>query len=281
LPSTKSSRLLLLLTAAIWGFAFVAQRAGMDHLGPMAFNTIRFGLGALVLFPVFRKHISLSYLPQAILAGAILFAGASLQQWGVVFTTAGKAGFITGLYIVFVPVLGLFTGHREGKTLWTGILLSLAGLWLLSFSQGFRSVNPGDILVLAGAVMWAVHVRLIGQYADRYHPGGFAVAQFTTVTVLSAAAAFILKESWSGTTAAWLPLAYSGLLSVGIAFTIQIFAQKNVRPAPAAIIMSLEAVFAAIGGSMVLGESLTPTELSGAALMFAGMIVAQIPARHR
>ncbi|MCD6588045.1 MAG: DMT family transporter [Candidatus Fermentibacteraceae bacterium] len=281
MPSTKSSRLLLLVTAAIWGFAFVAQRAGMTHLGPMAFNTIRFGMGALVLFPVFKKYISRSYLSQAVLAGSILFAGASLQQWGVVYTTAGKAGFITGLYIVFVPVLGLVTGHREGKTLWAGIVLSLAGLWLLSFSQGFKSVNPGDLLVLGGAVMWAIHVRLIGRYAGRYHPGGFAVVQFTTVTVLSAATTLFVKESWSGIPAAWLPLAYSGVLSVGIAFTIQIFAQKNVRPAPAAIIMSLEAVFAAIGGSIVLKESLTATELSGAALMFAGMIVAQIPARHR
>ena len=281
MPSTSSSRSLLLLTAAIWGFAFVAQRAGMAHLGPMVFNTIRFGLGSLVLYPLFRKHINRSYLPQAVLAGSILFAGAALQQWGVVYTTAGKAGFITGLYIVFVPVLGLATGHREGKKLWAGVVLALAGLWLLSFSRGFHSVNPGDLLVLAGAVMWAIHVRLIGRYANKYHPGGFAVVQFTTVTVLSAAAAFILKESWNGTAAAWLPLAYSGFLSVGIAFTIQVFAQKNVKPAPAAIIMSLEAVFAAIGGSVVLKETLTATELSGTALMFAGMIVAQLPGSSR
>jgi drug/metabolite transporter (DMT)-like permease len=247
----------------------------------MVFNTIRFGLGSLVLYPVFRKHINLSYLPQALLAGTVLFAGAALQQWGVVYTTAGKAGFITGLYIVFVPVLGLVTGHCEGRKLWTGIVLSLAGLWLLSFSQGFKSVNPGDLLVLAGAVMWAVHVRLIGRYAYRYHPGGFAVVQFTAVTVLSATTALLLSESWSGTTDAWLPLAYSGILSAGIAFTIQIFAQKNVKPAPAAMIMSLEAVFAAISGSIVLKESLTATELSGAALMFAGMVVAQLPGGNR
>jgi len=281
LSSTRTARFLLLVTAAIWGLAFVAQRAGMDHLGPMVFNTIRFGLGTLVLYPIFKEYISRSYIKQAILAGSILFAGAALQQWGIVYTTAGKAGFITGLYIVFVPVLGLISGHREGKKLWVGILLSLTGLWQLSFSQGFTSVNPGDLLVLAGAAMWALHVRLIGRYAKKYHPGGFAVVQFTTVTILSAIAALILRESWGGITSVWLPLAYSGFLSVGIAFTIQIFAQKQVKPAPAAMIMSLEAVFAALGGCIVLGESLTTPELTGAALMFTGMIIAQLPARKR
>lgn len=279
--STRSARFLLFLTAAIWGFAFVAQRAGMDHMGPMVFNTIRFGLGSIILYPIFRKHLNRQFLKQAVFAGSILFAGAALQQWGVVYTTAGKAGFITGLYIVFVPLLGLFTRHKEGKKLWAGILLSLAGLWFLSFSQGFRSVNPGDVLVLAGAVMWALHVRLIGRYAQRYHAGGFAVVQFSTVAILSAVAALILRESWGGIKEGWLPLAYSGFLSVGIAFTIQIFAQKKVKPAPAAMIMSLEAVFAAIGGCFILRETLTPPELAGAALMFAGMIIAQLPNKKR
>ncbi len=281
MSSSRSARFLLLVTAAIWGFAFVAQRAGMDHMGPMVFNTIRFGLGSVILYPIFRKHINRKYLKQAVFAGSILFAGAALQQWGVVYTTASKAGFITGLYIVFVPILGLLTGYREGRKLWAGIALSLAGLWLLSLSQGLKSVNPGDILVLAGAVMWGIHVRLIGRYAERYHAGGFAVVQFSTVTILSAVAALILRESWEGITGGWLPLAYSGFLSVGIAFTIQIFAQKKVKPAPAAMIMSLEAVFAAIGGCFILKETLTPPELTGAALMFAGMIVAQLPAKKK
>lgn len=279
--SSRSARFLLLVTAAIWGFAFVAQRAGMNHMGPMVFNTIRFGLGSIILYLIFRKHLNRNYLKQAVFAGSILFAGAALQQWGVVYTTAGKAGFITGLYIVFVPLLGLLTGYREGRNLWTGIALSLTGLWLLSFSQGLRSVNPGDILVLAGAVMWALHVRLIGRYAQRYHAGGFAVVQFSTVTILSAITALLLSESWHGITTGWLPLAYSGFLSVGIAFTVQIFAQKKVKPAPAAMIMSLEAVFAAVGGCFILKEILTSSELAGAALMFAGMIIAQLPDRKK
>jgi len=268
---------MLLVTAVIWGLAFTAQRAGMDHLGPMTFNGIRFGLGTLVLFPLFRRHISRRYLGQAALAGTVLFAGAALQQWGIVYTSAGKAGFITGLYIVFVPVIGFFLGHKEGRRIWAGVLLSLAGLWFLSFSGGLGDVNPGDLLVLGGALMWAVHVRLIGRYAERYHPGGFAVLQFLMVTLLSLSAAAILGESPSELFSAWLPLGYSGILSVGVAFTIQIFAQKDVKPAPAALIMSLEAVFAALGGWLILGENLTGLELSGAFLMFAGMAVSQIP----
>lgn len=279
MPKTSTARFMLLITALIWGFAFTAQRAGMDHLGPMTFNAVRFGLGTIILLPLFGRQIKTHYLGQAVLAGTVLFAGAALQQWGLVYTSAGKAGFITGLYVVFVPVLGFFLGHREGKSVWTGVLLSLTGLWLLSFSRGFTDVNPGDILVLLGALLWAVHVRLIGRYAEKFHPGGFAVAQFATVTLLSLAASFILGESQSGITDAWLPLAYSGILSVGMAFTIQIFAQKHVKPAPAAMIMSLEAVFAALGGWLLLGEMLTGIELIGAALMFTGMLAAQIPAK--
>ncbi len=280
MPGRNASRVLLVVTAVIWGLAFTAQRAGMDHLGPMTFNALRFALGTLVLIPLFGRFISKSFLLQAVFAGSILFAGAALQQWGIVYTSAGKAGFITGLYIVFVPLLGLLTRHREGKRMWTGIVLATAGLWFLSFSDGIGDVNPGDLLVLAGAFMWAVHVRLIGKYAKEHHPGGFAVVQFGTVTLLSLIASVVLKESWAGTRAAWLPLAYSGVLSVGVAFTIQIFAQKKVEPAPAALIMSLEAVFAALGGWLVLGERLSAVELTGAALMFAGMLVSQIPVKE-
>jgi drug/metabolite transporter (DMT)-like permease len=274
-----SSVVLLMVTAVIWGFAFTAQRAGMDHLGPLAFNGIRFALGTLVLLPVFRRHISIRLVPGAVAAGTVLFAGAALQQWGIVYTTAGKAGFITGLYMVFVPLLGVVTGHRENRFVWAGVCLSLAGLWLLSFYRGFQGVNPGDLLVLAGAFMWAVHVRLIGKYAAVFHPGGFAAAQFAWVAALSLAGALILGEGFSGAPAAWLPLAYSGVLSVGVAFTIQVFAQKDVKPAPAALIMSLEAAFAALGGWLFLGETMASREAAGALLMFIGMGVSQIRRR--
>ncbi len=281
MPGKNSSRFLLLITAVIWGLAFTAQRAGMKHLGPMAFNSLRFALGTLVLTPLFIKRVKKKFIRKGILAGTVLFTGAALQQWGIVYTTASKAGFITGLYILFVPLFGLFTGHKEGRKLWTGIALALPGLWLLSFSEGFERINPGDMLVLAGAFAWAIHVRLIGRYAGEYHPGGFAVVQFSTVALISGAAAILSGESWAGTPRAWLPLAYSGFLSVGIAFTIQIFAQRNVKPASAALIMSLEAAFAALGGWLVLGESMTGCELSGAALMFAGITVSQISSGHK
>ncbi len=276
MPKKGTARFLLLITAVIWGFAFTAQRAGMEHLGPMTFNGIRFALGTLVLIPLFAGKISRYFVLRALLAGSVLFAGAALQQWGIVYTTAGKAGFITGLYMVFVPLLGFITGQNENRYVWTGVVLSLAGLWLLSFYRGFAEVNPGDLLVLAGAFMWAVHVRLIGKYASTCHPGGFAVVQFGTVAILSFLAALILGEKTNGVAAAWLPLAYSGILSVGAAFTIQIFAQRDVKPAPAALIMSLEAAFAAIGGWLLLGEGMIPRELLGALLMFSGMAVSQI-----
>lgn len=277
MPKRGMARAMLLVTSVIWGFAFTAQRAGMDHMGPMMFNCIRFALGTLVLAPFFAGKISMTFIPRAILAGSVLFAGAALQQWGIVHTTAGKAGFITGLYMVFVPMLGFITGANENRYVWSGVALSLAGLWLLSFYRGFGSVNPGDILVLAGAFMWAVHVRLIGRFAPMFHPGGFAVVQFGWVAILSLAAAVATGEGTTGIPEAWLPLAYSGILSVGVAFTIQIFAQRDVKPAPAALIMSLEAAFAALGGWLLLGETMIPRELLGALLMFAGMAVSQLP----
>jgi len=252
----------------------------MDHLGPLTFNGIRFALGTLVLIPLFHGRVTRSIIPKAILAGSILFAGAALQQWGIVYTTAGKAGFITGLYMVFVPLLGFITGNNENRYVWSGVVLSLAGLWLLSFYKGFTEVNPGDLLVLAGAFMWAIHVRLIGRFAPSCDPGGFAVVQFGTVAMISFISAMILGENTSGVMGAWLPLVYSGVLSVGAAFTIQIFAQRDVKPAPAALIMSLEAAFAALGGWLILGEGMAHRELLGAFLMFAGMAVSQIRSKE-
>lgn len=272
----NASRFLLLITALIWGFAFTAQRAGMDSMGPMAFNGVRFLLGTMVLVPLFARHISLQHLGAGLLAGSVLFCGAALQQWGIVYTTAGKAGFITGLYMVFVPLLGFVRGHRESRFVWAGVMLSMGGLWLLSFSGGIREVNPGDMMVLGGAFMWAVHVRLIGKLAGELHPGGLAVVQFAVVAFLSLSAAAVLGEGFSGAGPAWLPLLYSGVLSVGGAFTIQVFAQRHVRPAPAAIIMSLEAAFAALGGWLILGEHLSIREVSGAFLMFSGMLLSQV-----
>ncbi|MFO7626816.1 MAG: DMT family transporter [Candidatus Fermentibacteraceae bacterium] len=268
------ARLHLLLTAAVWGMAFTAQRAGMEHMGPLLFNGIRFLLGALVLVPFFSSRVTKAMILPAIAAGTVLFAGASLQQWGMVHTTASRAGFITGLYIVFVPLLGAFSGEREPLTAWVGFALALVGLFLLSFKEGFDSANPGDVLVLLGAFAWAFHVRLIGRLAQKLDPGGLALCQFTVCGVISLLIATFIGEPVRGVQNAVIPLAYSGFLSVGLAFTLQVFAQKRVRPSEAGALMALEAVFAALGGWLILHESLSPVELSGCLLMLLGTLLA-------
>lgn len=277
-PSEGRARLFLLLAAAVWGMAFTAQRAGMQYMGPLAFNGIRFILGAVVLLPFFGLKVERAMILPAIAAGSVLFAGASLQQWGMVHTTASRAGFITGLYIVFVPLLGAFSGDREPVSAWAGFALAVTGLFLLSFSGGFDALNPGDLLVLLGAVAWAFHVRLIGRLASRFHPGGLALCQFTVCGLLSLLFAFGMGEPLYGAKNALILLAYSGFLSVGLAFTLQVFAQKRVRSSEAGAIMALEAVFAALGGWFILGESLSVLELTGCLLMFGGTLLASVGA---
>jgi len=293
---------LLLLTAAIWGFAFVAQRAGMEHVGPFIFNGIRFALGALVLLPVIAlRHrrssptaTSTSGAPgvaaptprghawparAGLIAGLILFAGATLQQSGLVFTTAGKAGFITGLYVVIVPVLGLFWRQRASLQGWIGAVIAVAGLYLLSVGARF-TIDPGDALVLAGAFAWAAHVLVIAHFIAGVDSLQLAALQFGVCSILSlAASAFFEQTSLPGLRAAAVPLLYSGFLSVGIAYTLQVVAQRHARPTHAAIILSLEAVFGAIGGTWLLGESLSLRELTGCALMLAAVVVSQLGRR--
>ncbi len=272
--NSLTAYLLLVLTAAVWGMAFTAQRAGMEHMGPLAFNGVRFLLGTLVLIPFFAARVKRGVLLPAVAAGAVLFAGASLQQWGMVHTTASRAGFITGLYIVFVPLFGAVSGEREPAAAWAGFAMALFGLYLLSFRNGFEEANPGDVLVLLGALAWAFHVRLIGRLATRHHPGGLALCQFAVCGLLSVAAAAVAGESFLGARSAVIPLAYSGFLSVGLAFTLQVFAQKRVRASKAGAIMALEAVFAAIGGWLILGEGLSVAELLGCLLMLTGTLLA-------
>ncbi len=283
-------RMLLLLTSAIWGFAFVAQRAGMAHVGPFTFNSIRFLLGALTLVPFLRIHrlSAGSATPPwsgrrvavaSVISGTVLFAGASLQQAGIVYTTAGKAGFITGLYVIMVPLLGLLWRHRPGPFTWTGAGLAVVGLYLLSIQEGL-SMARGDLLVLLGAVCWAVHVLIVGQYARAVGPLRLAFLQFLVCGLLSFLVALLIEPvSRSGIQDAAGPLLYGGFLSVGTAFTLQVIAQKHVPPSHAAIIMSLETVFAALGGWLLLHEMLSPRSLAGCALMLIGIVVSQIDPR--
>ncbi|MFZ1201044.1 MAG: DMT family transporter [Desulfobacterales bacterium] len=285
-PTLKSD-VLLLLTATIWGFAFVAQRVGMDFVGPFAFNGIRFALGSLVLVPFILKHGRGSVQPPAdrrpvnilwggFLAGLLLFTGASLQQVGLVYTTAGNAGFITGLYVVIVPVLGLFIRQRPNAGTWIGVLLAAVGLYLLSITDRF-SIAFGDLLVLIGAFFWAGHVLLIGWLAPRTDSLKLAFTQFAVCSALSLLTSAVVETTTvAGIWRAALPVLYGGVLSVGVAYTLQVVAQRHAHPAHAAILLSLEAVFAAIGGWIVLGERLTARGLLGCTLMLSGMLLSQL-----
>lgn len=281
----RNANLLLLLAAAIWGFSFVAQRVGMRHLGPLTFNGVRFALGAAVLVPLLIRSRTSSpvgekpsrsfRLKSGLGVGLILFLGASLQQYGVIYTTAGKAGFITGLYVVFVPLLGLMMGMKTGRLAWAGAFVAAVGLYLLS-ARGIVGIDPGDGLVLLSAIFFAAHVLVIGRLTNRIDPIQLAVMQFTVVSVLSLIGAAIFETiETDALKAAAVPILYAGLLSVGVAYTLQVIAQRRARPAHAALILSLEAVFAALGGWLVLSEGLSVKGMVGCGLMLAGILLAQ------
>ncbi|MFH1277985.1 MAG: DMT family transporter [Candidatus Eisenbacteria bacterium] len=271
---------LLLLASAIWGFAFVAQRAGMAHVGPFTFNGVRFALGALVLLPFWKRSGPVRARPiliSGIAAGTVLFLGASLQQIGIVTTTAGKAGFITGLYVVIVPLLGYLSGMRPGAAVWSGAILALTGLYLLSVTGPIR-LAPGDGWVLGSAFFFALHVLLIGRLSGgaRLPAIPLAAVQFATVSLLSVGAAIVTETpEAAGIRAAAIPILYGGLLSVGVAYTLQVAGQRHAAPGPAAIILSLEAVFAVLGGRLLLGETISGRGLAGCALMLAGIVCAE------
>lgn len=282
---------LLLLTAAIWGFAFVAQALGNTHMGPFTFNAIRFMLGAAALTPLWlwqrKQKESLPLIPDKqhflpiLLTGLVLFAGASCQQIGLLGTTAGKGGFITGLYVVLVPLLALTWGGKTHPANWLGALLATAGLYLLSVKRGL-TISPYDLILLAGAFIWAGHVHLIDRFAERVGAIRLSILQFTICGLLSGSAALIFESvDLQGVAAGILPILYGGFLSVGAAYTLQTVAQRRAEPAHAAIILSLEGAFAALGGWIVLDEVLSKRDMVGCALMFAGMLASQLMGRRK
>lgn len=287
---TLKSDGLLLLTAVIWGFAFVAQRVGMDYVGPFTFTAVRFALGSLVLVPfiIYKRQgngnqadLSQVGSPNTLiiagsLAGIALYTAASLQQVGLQYTTAGKAGFITGLYVVIVPILGLTLRQKTNAGTWIGALLAATGLYFLSITEQL-TIGYGDLLQVAGAFIWAIHVLIIGWFSPRVDPIKLAFVQFTACSVLSMGTAAVFEEiRLSGILQAGIPILYGGAVSVGIAYTLQVVAQRKAHPAHAAIILSLEAVFAALGGWIILGEVLTPRGLFGCGLMLTGMLLSQL-----
>ncbi|WP_462382352.1 DMT family transporter [Pseudomonas sp. Marseille-QA0892] len=282
-PRALHADFLMLVTAIIWGSAFVAQRAGMDHIGPFLYNGLRFCLATLALLPLLhywpRKPRAI---PQrndwlgGLLLGVVLTTAANLQQVGLLFTTVTNAGFITGLYVIIVPLIGIVLGHRAGLGTWGGAALAVVGMFMLSVGEGF-SVASGDWLQLIGAVLWAVHVILVGHLVATRDPLRLAMQQLGVCGLISLGLAVAFEPiAWQAIKAALPAVLYGGLIGVAIGYTLQLVAQRNAIASHAAIIFSLEAVFAAIAGALMLNESLDGRGYAGCALMLVGMLVAQL-----
>ncbi len=285
---------ILLLTAMIWGFAFVAQRKGSEFVGAFTFNGIRFALGALSLIPVIlifekKKDSPTVYKRKfkrtalvGLAAGVILFTASWLQQRGVEITgSAGKAGFITGLYTVLVPIFGIFLKKKTNRNIWVGAVLAVVGLFLLCINEKWQ-ISDGDAVLLIGSVFWTVHILVIDSFGKRIYSLRFACIQFATCAILGIICALAFESiSWEAIKAAGLPILYGGLLSVGVAYTCQIIGQKNADPTYASIILSTESMFAALGGALIMGEILPTKGYIGCIFMFAGIIISQISPKKR
>jgi drug/metabolite transporter (DMT)-like permease len=292
--------LILLITAIIWGTSFVAQKLGMNFIQPFTFGASRFLLGAVVLIPVILIFDSLSkrkenaeviekkklkfktkdLLIGGALCGGALFLGASTQQWGIVYTTAGKAGFITALYIVLVPLFGIFMRKKVGMLTWIGVAIAVAGLYLLTIKEGL-TIQIGDAIILIGTVFWALQIIVVDAYVDKTDGLKLSFVQFVTAGLLSAIAAIMFeKPEIKSIIACAGPIIYAAVMVVGVAYTLQIIGQKYTTPTVAAIILSMESVFAVISGAIFLHESMSTRELTGCALMFVAVIIAQVKPRE-
>ncbi|MBE6708323.1 MAG: DMT family transporter [Ruminococcaceae bacterium] len=284
------STVFLALTAMIWGFAFVAQLVGADYLRPFTFNGIRFVMGAVSLIPVIllfergrssKKELSAT-VKYGVLAGTVLFVAANLQQFGVEFTTsASKPGFLTGLYTVLVPIIYfIFMKRKTGFNVWVGAIFTVCGLYLLCAVGESAKFGIGETLLIIGAVLWALHIIILDRYADAVRPLRFSMVQFAVCGVLTIICAVIFERDVfeiANVKAALLPLLYGGLGSVGIAYTCQLLGQKDADPTMAAIILSTEAVFSAIGEAIILGKYMDAPGYIGCALIFVGIVLSQIP----
>lgn len=301
--------ILLLLTAGIWGFGFVAQSSGMDYVGPFTYNAVRFALGSLSLLPLifFRGCVSPSgagrkkQLVLTLAAGSVLFVAVAFQQVGIMFTTVGNAGFITGFYVVLTPVFGIFLGKKTRLPTWAGMIFALTGLYLIFMPKDISSINPGDLVTVISAVFWACHILLIDYLVRHIDPMALSAAQFGWCALYALAAAFVLEPlagEWAARLApprqwvtlaelaaslrlaeilrgAAVPILYGGLASVGIAYTLQVVAQKDAPPAHATIILCLEGCFAAFGGILLREEKPGPFTLLGFAFMLGAMLITQ------
>lgn len=286
-------RFMLLAAALCWGCAFVAQRVSTDTMGPFAFNGLRFWLGAIVITPIaiwmsrgghtpsYRKlpHISLP-IACAIL-GTALFTGSALQQVGMIYTTASKAGFITALYIVIVPFLGLYLNNPLRLSHIAGCLVAIIGLYLFAFHSSGQAINFGDVLELIGAVFWSIHILLIGRFAPYFSGISLSIGQFLCCGALNFIAMFIAGEplTWAIIVASAIPILYCGIFSSGAGFTLQVLAQKKVPATEASLLCSFEMIFSALAAFLLIGEYLSMREFIGCVLMSIGIFTAQIPSR--
>ena len=280
-----------MLGTFIWGMAFIAQSVGMETIGPFTFQVIRCMLGVIFLFLVtfffdwkigmrasLQKWKNKKLWISGIICGTALFAATSLQQVGLVYTAPGKAGFLTAMYIVLVPVLGIFVHRKPGINAVVSVLLALVGLYLLSFTD-MGSINIGDILLTGCALAFAVQILLIDRFAPDLDGLRLNCVQSLVVSLLSVPCIFLNRETVGLQTVldCWLPLCFAGIFSMGVAYSMQIIGQKRLDPTAASLIMSLESVFAALGGWLILHNTMTPSELTGCTLVFAGVIVSQVP----
>lgn len=277
------------MASALWGFAFVAQRVGAAHVGPFSFTAVRFALGALVLLPIIWVRDRVRGLPRAkrkaatravvlpgIASGVLMTIAVNLQQVAMSDTPAGNAAFITGLYMVFVPVIAAFRGHRSNLATVLGVVASLVGLYLISVNDEL-TIGRGEWLLILSTVFWALQILVIEHFAGRLSALRFALVQFLTCAVVSSVVALLAESApFGGLVEAAIPLLYGGLVSVGIAYTLQVVGQRHALATHASLIMATESVFGALGGALLLSEFMGLRGYAGAALMIIGIVVAQL-----
>ncbi len=293
--STLKNSLLLLLTATIWGVAFVAQSVSMDYIGGFTFNAIRNIIGAITLVPVIlifskqnpaadqnpadRQKARKTLITGGICCGILLCLASNFQQFGIKYTTVGKAGFITACYIIIVPIIGIFLKKKCSPFIWIAVLLSLGGLYLLCISpgEGF-SIGKGDTLVLICAVVFSFHILTVDYFSPLVDGVKMSCIQFLVCGILSGIPALIFENpNITNILQAWMPILYAGILSCGVAYTLQIVGQKGMNPTVASLIMSLESCISVIAGWLILGQNLSSREIFGCVLMFGAIMLAQLP----
>lgn len=283
------SNLLLFLTAVIWGVAFVAQSAGMEYVGPFTFNAVRSVIGGIVLIPCIfilnrgkqnrqrSRQGRRDLIRGGICCGIFLAAASSFQQFGIQHTSVGKAGFITALYILLVPLLGLLFGKRVSRRVWIAVAIAVLGMYLLCVNEGF-SIAFGDLLVMVCALLFAVHILVVDYFSPRADGVQLSCIQFFTCGLICAVGMFLFeKPSFQQILTAWMPVLYAGVMSCGVAYTFQIIGQRDTDPTVASLILSLESVVSVLAGWLLLHQALSLRELGGCALVFCAIVLAQLP----